>query len=50
MEKMDKCASSFIQVCAKKQFQEMFHEMLQGVKGVFSVICVPGKDQNGKLL
>lgn len=50
MEKMDQCANNFIKVCAEKQFHMMFHEMLQGVKGVFSVICVPGKDQNGTLL
>ncbi len=47
---MDHCASSFIEICAKKQFQEMFHEMMQGVKGVFGIICVPGKDQDGTML
>lgn len=44
---MDQCANNFIKTCAEKRFHIMFHEMLQGVKGVFNVICVPGKDQNG---
>ncbi len=50
MEKMDACASNFVKTCAKKQFQEMFQEMMQGVKGVFSIICASGNDQSGKTI